>query len=73
MTSCKNVHSLLQLNNPDEGGATAFVSKGVGVRVTPELGMGLFWWNLHRNGEPDYRTMHGACPLVAGEKWGTLS
>lgn len=60
------------MSEPVEGGGTVFLSEGVGVRVTPELGMGVLWWNLRRNGEPDERTLHGACPLFAGEKWGTL-
>ncbi len=57
------------MNEPLDGGATVFVSDGVGVRVTPETGMGLFWWDMMRSGEPDFRSMHGACPLKKGEKW----
>uniref|UniRef100_A0A8C6ZRC5 Fe2OG dioxygenase domain-containing protein n=1 Tax=Nothoprocta perdicaria TaxID=30464 RepID=A0A8C6ZRC5_NOTPE len=29
----------------------------------------LFWWNLRRSGEGDGATLHGACPVLAGDKW----
>lgn len=30
----------------------------------------LFWWNLHRSGEGDSDTLHAACPVLVGDKWG---
>lgn len=30
----------------------------------------LFWWNLHRNGAGAGATLHAACPVLAGDKWG---
>ncbi len=29
----------------------------------------VFWYNLRRNGLSDERTRHGACPVLAGQKW----
>lgn len=30
----------------------------------------MFWYNLLRSGEGDYRTRHAACPVLVGCKWG---
>lgn len=30
----------------------------------------MFWYNLHPNGDGDYRTRHAACPVLLGNKWG---
>uniref|UniRef100_A0A8C6PSQ0 procollagen-proline 4-dioxygenase n=1 Tax=Nothobranchius furzeri TaxID=105023 RepID=A0A8C6PSQ0_NOTFU len=29
----------------------------------------VFWYNLFRSGEGDYRTRHAACPVLVGSKW----
>lgn len=29
-----------------------------------------FWFNLHASGKGDMRTVHGACPIISGSKWG---
>lgn len=49
------------------GGSTSFPR--LGVRVLPEKGSAVFWYNLYRNGEGIVDTVHGACPVVMGEKW----
>lgn len=33
-------------------------------------GTAVFWYNLFRSGEGDYRTRHAACPVLVGSKWG---
>lgn len=33
-------------------------------------GTAVFWYNLLRSGEGDYRTRHAACPVLVGCKWG---
>lgn len=42
----------------------------LGIRVSPEKGSAVFWYNLFRNGEGIEDTIHGACPVLMGEKWG---
>ncbi|TRY58911.1 hypothetical protein DNTS_003118, partial [Danionella cerebrum] len=32
-------------------------------------GTAVFWYNLFRSGEGDYRTRHAACPVLVGSKW----
>jgi len=49
------------------GGGTVFPR--LGVRLTPKQGSAAFWWNLLRNGEGIEDTVHGACPVLMGEKW----
>ena len=44
----------------------------LGVKVTPRKGSAVFWYNLFRNGEGIEDTVHGACPVLMGEKWGEL-
>ena len=58
---------LLYLNEVEEGGATFF--KYLNIKVKPEKGSGLFWFNILKNETVDSRTMHGGCPVVKGEKW----
>ncbi|XP_064549963.1 prolyl 4-hydroxylase subunit alpha-2 isoform X1 [Drosophila montana] len=55
------------LSNVEAGGGTAFPF--LPLLVTPERGSLLFWYNLHRSGDPDYRTKHAACPVLQGSKW----
>lgn len=33
-------------------------------------GTAVFWYNLFKSGEGDYRTRHAACPVLVGNKWG---
>ena len=50
------------------GGRTVFPRIGAGV--SPEMGSAVFWYNLHDSGDPDKLTLHGACPVLYGTKWG---
>ncbi|XP_023930564.1 prolyl 4-hydroxylase subunit alpha-1 isoform X5 [Lingula anatina] len=49
------------------GGATVFIP--IGVKVFPKKGSAVFWHNLYRSGEGDFRTRHAACPVLVGQKW----
>ena len=33
-------------------------------------GTAAFWYNLLKSGEPDAATLHAACPVIVGTKWG---
>lgn len=50
------------------GGRTVFPRVGAGV--TPVAGSAVFWYNLKESGDPDRSTLHGACPILYGTKWG---
>ncbi len=60
----------LQLNDVERGGSTAFPRAGVAVKPTKKGAA--FWFNLKRSGKPDPLTLHGACPVLLGHKWGEL-
>ncbi|KAG7215903.1 hypothetical protein INR49_002539 [Caranx melampygus] len=61
------------LNYKDE--PDAFKRLGTGNRVATFLNYGtaVFWYNLFRSGEGDYRTRHAACPVLVGSKWGEFT
>lgn len=52
------------------GGGTVFPS--LNLSVLPQKGSALFWYNLLEDGSGDYRTRHGACPVLIGSKWGKV-
>ena len=56
------------MNHVPAGGRTVFPRIGAGAK--PEEGAAIFWYNLHDTGEPDRLTLHGACPILYGTKWG---
>lgn len=61
--------SIFQLNEPISGGATVFPK--LNLTLYPSKSDAVFWYNLHKNGERDERTLHAGCPILAGSKWGT--
>ncbi|XP_064549511.1 prolyl 4-hydroxylase subunit alpha-1-like isoform X2 [Drosophila montana] len=58
---------LFYLTDVEQGGATVFTI--LNQAVSPKRGTALFWYNLHRNGTGDTRTLHGGCPVLVGSKW----
>ena len=58
---------LVYLNAGYEGGATAFIDIGLGIRG--ERGAALFWRNAGADGAPDRMTRHAGLPPTSGEKW----
>merc|ERR1719277_2313038 len=57
---------LIYLNDVELGGHTVFVDQN--VTVSPEAGSGLFFYNLHPSATGDEQVLHGACPVLRGEK-----
>ena len=62
---------MFYLSEVGEGGRTVFPRAGAGVR--PSAGSAVFWYNLLPAGGPDRLTLHGACPVLFGTKWGECS
>lgn len=58
---------MFYLKDVIRGGSTVFPR--LGVHLKPELGAAAFWYNLYKNGEGIIETVHGACPVLMGEKW----
>uniref|UniRef100_A0A674B2X3 procollagen-proline 4-dioxygenase n=1 Tax=Salmo trutta TaxID=8032 RepID=A0A674B2X3_SALTR len=55
------------MSDVEAGGATVFPD--FGAAIYPKKGTAVFWYNLFRSGEGDYRTRHAACPVLVGCKW----
>ncbi|KAM7534680.1 hypothetical protein Aperf_G00000113092 [Anoplocephala perfoliata] len=56
-----------RLTQVELGGGTAFPK--IGLVVKPVARSMVFWFNLFHNGDGDLRSLHGACPVLSGNKW----
>jgi len=57
----------LQLSDVEMGGATAFPS--LNLRILPEKGSAVFWYNIKSSGMRHEGTLHTGCPVLMGSKW----
>lgn len=57
---------MIYLNEPEQGGETAF--ERLGIIVRPKLGMAVIWSNVRPDGQPDLDTLHRGMPVKAGHK-----
>jgi prolyl 4-hydroxylase len=58
---------LVYLNHDYEGGETEFVN--MGVKIKPEKGKGILFWNLDEKNEKIVSSMHQGNEVKNGEKW----
>lgn len=58
---------MFYISHVPAGGRTVFPRIGAGVDATG--GSAVFWYNLHKDGQADRATLHGACPILHGTKW----
>ncbi|KAK0062279.1 prolyl 4-hydroxylase subunit alpha-1-like isoform X1 [Biomphalaria pfeifferi] len=58
---------MFYLSDVTSGGATVFPA--LNLSVTPIKGSAVFWYNLQQDGSTDSRLIHGACPVLLGNKW----
>jgi len=59
--------TMIYLNDVKKGGETYF--KHLKLRIKPERGMLVAWNNLYKNGLPNLKTMHEACPPAEEKKY----
>lgn len=59
--------TMIYLNDVEEGGETYF--KHLNLKIKPRQGTLITWNNLYKNGLPNPKTMHEACPPVSGPKF----
>lgn len=59
--------TMIYLNDVDKGGETYF--KHLKLKLKPKQGMLVAWNNLYKNGIPNPKTMHEACPPISGNKY----
>ena len=58
---------LVYLNTVEEGGETIFPRAQ--VKIIPEKGKALLFYNVNASGVPDPMSFHGGAPVTKGEKW----
>uniref|UniRef100_A0A915P4K2 procollagen-proline 4-dioxygenase n=1 Tax=Meloidogyne floridensis TaxID=298350 RepID=A0A915P4K2_9BILA len=58
---------LFYLSTPKKGGYTVFTD--IKTVAKPTKNDALFWYNMLRSVDIDWRTRHAACPVLLGDKW----
>lgn len=58
---------LIYLNDDFKGGETEFVT--IGLKIKPEKGKAILFWNVDENEELLQKSKHRANPVREGEKW----
>ena len=58
---------LIYLTDVNFGGNTVFVHPEISIAAVK--GSAVFWFNVDQRGKLDWRTVHGGCPVVIGDKW----
>ena len=58
---------MIYLSDVEAGGATVWPYLKLSTR--PKKGDAVFWNNVDNTGEGDIMTLHGACPVLDGDKW----
>ncbi len=58
---------MIYLANTEEGGETIFPKAD--LKVTPEKGKAVLFFNVDPNGKEDPMSFHGGAPVLKGEKW----
>jgi prolyl 4-hydroxylase len=59
--------SMIYLNEPAAGGATAFPTAG--LEVVPRTAMLVMWNNMTADGRPNVSALHAGTPVIAGTKY----
>jgi len=61
---------LAYLGGPEEGGETIFPNaKPHQIRVQPERGSAILFWDFMPENSPDILSLHGGLPVLKGTKW----
>ncbi|KAG2629705.1 prolyl 4-hydroxylase 5-like [Panicum virgatum] len=72
---------LMYLSDVEDGGETVFPSATAksgsshggpakrGVSVKPKMGDALLFWSMRPDGSRDPKSLHGASPVIKGDKW----
>ena len=58
---------MIYLNTVEEGGETIFPC--INLKVTPEKGKAVLFYNVNSDGKEDPMSFHGGAPVIQGEKW----
>lgn len=58
---------MIYLSEVEAGGSTVFPL--LGHEVKPIRNAAIFWYNLKKSGEIYPNSLHGACPVLLGNKW----
>ena len=58
---------MVYLNTPEKGGETVFPR--VRLKIVPEKGKAVLFYNVSDSGRVDPMSFHGGAPVERGEKW----